>query len=102
MRIPLWLTGTIIGRDVVILIGLAVIHVIAGKVTVRPRMAGKIATVLQMSVVLWTLFQWPRGALIYWTISAAVFTALSGIHYIYDGVRQLNAHPASAPTPKQP
>src|ERR1051326_9576130 len=56
--IPLWLTCTIIGRDVLILIGLVVIQITIGKVLVKPRMLGKIATVLQMVVVLWVLLKW--------------------------------------------
>src|SRR5256885_5450783 len=50
--IPLWLTGTIIGRDILLLVGLLVIHLTVGKVKVRPRVLGKIATVFQMVVVL--------------------------------------------------
>src|SRR2546428_13243226 len=42
--IPLWLTGTIIGRDVLVLIGLFVIQMVVGKVAVRPRILGKAAT----------------------------------------------------------
>ncbi len=56
--IPLWLTGTIIGRDILILIGMVVIHLMVGKVKVRPRIVGKVATVLQMVVVLWIMLKW--------------------------------------------
>src|SRR3974377_1120453 len=35
--IPLWLTVTILGRDVLLLIGLGVIYIMVGKVVVRPR-----------------------------------------------------------------
>jgi len=62
-QIPLWLTGTIIGRDLLILIGLGVIHYTLGKVVVRPRYVGKIATVLQMAVVIVV----PKF-LIYWAV----------------------------------
>src|SRR6266403_577375 len=44
--VPLWLTGTIIGRDMLLLTGLIVIQMIVGKVRVRPRIVGKVATVL--------------------------------------------------------
>src|SRR5438045_5372643 len=37
VSVPLWLTGTIIGRDIVILIGMVVIQTTVGKVKVRPR-----------------------------------------------------------------
>src|ERR1700761_6061139 len=56
--IPLWLTGTILGRDLLLLIGWGVIHTTVGKVTVRPRVLGKIATVLQMISIIWIMLQW--------------------------------------------
>src|SRR3990172_7734820 len=42
-QVPLWLTGTIIGRDILLLIGLVVIQMTVGKVVVRPRILGKVA-----------------------------------------------------------
>jgi CDP-diacylglycerol--glycerol-3-phosphate 3-phosphatidyltransferase len=101
-QIPLWLTGTIIGRDFLILIGMAVIHLTVGKVGVRPRFIGKCSTVLQMAVVIWILLKWDagRGAhwLKIWMVGAAVCTGVSGLLYIWDGVKQLGSHPASSPT----
>src|ERR1043166_4408445 len=98
-QIPLWLTGTIIGRDLLILIGMVVIHVTVGKVRVRPRMAGKIATVLQMISVIWILLKWDNGWgarwIVFWTVSAALFTGVSGFWYVYDGIRQLSSSPSS-------
>jgi CDP-diacylglycerol--glycerol-3-phosphate 3-phosphatidyltransferase len=95
-RIPLWLTGIIISRDVIILIGVAVVHFTCGKVVVRAHLAGKIATVFQIGMVLWILFEWTNRFLPFWIYSAAIFTAVSGMIYIFDGIRQLNAHPSSA------
>ena len=34
--IPLWVTVTILGRDILLVIGLGVLHMVVGKVTVRP------------------------------------------------------------------
>ena len=99
-QIPLWLTGTILGRDLLILIGIGLVRFITGRVVVRPRGAGKLATVLQMTVVLWVLLQWDHGAgrrwYAGWTLGAAICTGWSGVLYLWDGVRQLSAHPASA------
>ena len=95
--IPLWLTGTIIGRDILILVGLVVIQITIGKVTVRPRILGKIATVLQMAVVLWILLKWNTRWLTVWTLGAAICTGGLGLLYVWDGVRQLSAHPSSSP-----
>ena len=96
--IPLWLTGTIIGRDFLLLLGLAVVYMTVGKVTIRPRILGKIATVLQMIVVMWILLKWDEAWLFRWIVSAAICTGISGLFYIWDGTRQLSAHPASSPS----
>jgi cardiolipin synthase len=96
--IPLWLTGTIIGRDFLLLVGMIVIQMMVGRVKVRPRILGKIATVLQMVVVLWILLKWGGRWLTCWTFGAAVCTGISGLLYLYDGTRQLSAHPTSSPT----
>jgi CDP-diacylglycerol--glycerol-3-phosphate 3-phosphatidyltransferase len=100
-RIPLWVTVTVVSRDVIILIGMVLIHSILGKVTVRARLSGKIATVLFMATVLWILLGWDARVLPALTMSAGVFTAASALFYILDGVRQLNSHPASAAAPSQ-
>ena len=41
-----------------ILVGLVLIQLMVGKVKVRARIIGKVATVLQMVVVLWILLKW--------------------------------------------
>ncbi|HVU08646.1 MAG TPA: CDP-alcohol phosphatidyltransferase family protein [Verrucomicrobiae bacterium] len=97
-QIPLWLTGTIIGRDLLLGMGAIVIHFVVGKTTVRPRFFGKCATVLQMLVVTWILLKWDLhvGILKVWIYGAGIFTGVSGLFYIWDGMRQLSSHPASS------
>jgi cardiolipin synthase len=103
-QIPLWLTGTIIGRDFLILIGMVVIQYTVGKVTVHPRIVGKVSTVLQMAVVLWILLKWDAGRGAHWLkyvmLAAAICTGVSGLLYVFDGIKQLGSHPASSA--KQP
>jgi len=98
-QIPLWLTGTIIGRDILLLAGLVVIQITVGKVKVHPRILGKVATVLQMILVLWILLGWDKnwGAkwTPYWAVGAAITTGVSGLFYVWDGVRQLSSSPSS-------
>ena len=96
--IPLWVTGTIIGRDCVLLLGWIVIQLMVGKVKVHARIIGKVATVLQMAMVLWILLLLEPQWLKYITGGAALCTAVSGLLYILDGVRQLSAHPSSLPS----
>ena len=97
-RIPMWLTATILSRDVLLVLGLAVIYYTCGKVTVRPVIIGKVATVLQMACVLWILLKWPDTAIFGIALAAAICTGVSGILYIFDGVRQLSASPSSSAT----
>jgi hypothetical protein len=66
---------------------------------VRPRILGGIATVLQMIVVVWILMKWDERWLRYWMLGAAFCTGISGLLYVYDGSRQLSAHPTSSPSP---
>ena len=97
--VPLWLTGTIIGRDLLLGIGAIVIWLTVGKITVRPRLTGKIATVLQMVTVLWILLKWSESHALwlkYLSIGAAVSTGMSGLLYVFDGMKQLGAHPSSS------
>ncbi len=98
-RIPLWLTGVIVSRDVLLLIGLVVIQYTCGKIMVRPAIIGKVATVLQMTCILWALLKLGGNWLWIWALGAAFCTGISGLIYVVEGVRQLSASPSSSPAP---
>jgi len=101
--IPLWLTGTIIGRDLLTCLGVIVVRFTVGKVTVRPRVTGKIATVLQMAVVLWILLKWSEDHAAWLrllSLGAGLFTGASGLLYVWDFMKQLGSHPASSAVKK--
>jgi CDP-diacylglycerol--glycerol-3-phosphate 3-phosphatidyltransferase len=100
-RIPLWLTATILSRDALLLLGMAVIYYACGKVNVRPIFIGKAATVLQMVCVLWGLLKWNEQWLWFLALAATACTGTSGLFYVYDGIRQLSASPTSSPSPRQ-
>ena len=97
--IPRWLTFTVLSRDVLLVLGLAVIHFTVGRVRVRPRWTGKISTVLQMVTVTWTLLRWPQPIQVWLAGGAAIFTAISGLRYVWDGMHQLGTSPHSSPSP---
>ena len=105
-QMPLWLTGTIIGRDILILVGVLLVHFAVGRVKVKPHLIGKIATVLQMVCILWILLKWDDGWgklwINVWTVAAAASTFVSGLFYVSDCVRQLSASPHSSPSKEQP
>ena len=92
----------IIGRDLLLGIGAVVVRLVVGNITVRPRLTGKLATVFQMLAVSWILLHWDfhRGLLEILLLGAGIFTTVSGLFYIWDGMKQLGAHPASSPVKK--
>ena len=91
-RLPLWFPVLVISRDLMLLGGTVLIHMLAGKMSPHPRIVGKCATLFQMITLGWVLlkieqpsFRWPLYA-------AGFFTLVSGIWYTFDGVKQLGAH----------
>jgi cardiolipin synthase len=90
-RFPAWFPVLVITRDAVILVGSAVLHVLVGKVRVKPSWTGKVATVLQMCAIGWVMLQLRFLPLLFVVILAGIFTLISGIIYVMDGVRQLQA-----------
>ena len=102
---PLWFPVLVITRDVVIVVGTALLHYLVGEVQVRPSWIGKTATALQMvaiSMVLLQLNFFERTVQI-WGQSvefdfldipvtlAGIFTLISGIGYVMHGIRQFQA-----------
>ena len=90
-RFPAWFPVLVITRDAVILVGSAVLHLLNGKVKVRTSWTGKVATVLQMAAIAWVMLQVRFIPLTYVVAAAGLFTFVSGIIYVMDGVKQLQA-----------
>jgi cardiolipin synthase len=91
--IPLWLTVTVLARDVIILSGALSYRLLLGPVEVRPSIISKLNTVCQMLFVLAVIcalrFAWPPawpvlslGALVFVTV------VVSGIDYVWVYARQ--------------
>jgi cardiolipin synthase (CMP-forming) len=90
-RFPVWFPVLVITRDALILVGAVVLHLLNGKVRVKPNWTGKVATVLQMIAIAWVMLQFRFIPLLVIVICAGVFTFVSAIIYILDGIRQLQA-----------
>ncbi|MEP7078166.1 MAG: CDP-diacylglycerol--glycerol-3-phosphate 3-phosphatidyltransferase [Chthoniobacterales bacterium] len=88
-KFPAWFPVLVITRDAVILVGSAVLHLLNGRVQVRPSWTGKVATVLQMAAIAWVMLQFRFMPLLYVVAAAGFFTFVSGVIYVMDGVRQL-------------
>src|SRR5215212_878610 len=81
-RFPAWFPVLVITRDIVILVGSAVLHLLNGRVIVRTSWTGKVATVLQMAAIAWVMLQLRFLPLIYVVAAAAFFTFVSGVIYV--------------------
>ena len=110
-KFPLWFPVLVITRDVIIVAGSFGLHQINGDVQVHPRWTGKTATVLQMIAIGWVMLQLNATYFHGWVVLAGLFTFISGIAYVIDGIRQLqhteHAQPQTAvarplETPKSP
>ena len=92
--LPFWITAVVFSRDVMLIVGALLIHMVGGRIYPHPTWAGKAATFFQILTVLTALlsryYRVPLGtSVIVWL--AAGFTIASGLHYIWQGVHVLNA-----------
>jgi cardiolipin synthase len=92
-RFPLWFPVLVITRDAVLFVGTAVLSLLVGvdHVKVKPSWTGKVATVLQMIAIAWVMLQLRFLPLLFVVICAGIFTFVSGVIYVMEGVRQLQA-----------
>jgi len=90
--IPIWVPIVVISRDVIIVLGLVIIHMVAGSVKIAPNMLGKVNTFFQMVAIAFVLFKVPFSGPIWITIwgLVALFTIASGVGYIIRDSRYLN------------
>jgi CDP-diacylglycerol--glycerol-3-phosphate 3-phosphatidyltransferase len=97
---PIWFPVLVIARDVVVVSGSLLLHYFFGKVQVHPSWAGKMATFFQMASIAGAMLQVRCSpnifghrilfldALVYVT---GLFTFISGVGYVMNGIRQLQA-----------
>jgi len=90
-RFPIWFPVVVITRDIVLMVGAMVVYFLNGSVQVKTRWTGKIATFFQIAAIAWLMLQLRFVPLIVIVVIAGLFTLISGIHYVADGVRQLQA-----------
>jgi CDP-diacylglycerol--glycerol-3-phosphate 3-phosphatidyltransferase len=88
VRFPLWLVVTVISRDVILLLGAMILHLISGGFDIKTTFWGKWTTVLQMTSVVAMLIQWPYSFWL-WFVTL-VFSVVSIIDYTIKGIQALN------------
>ncbi len=88
--IPSWLAVIVISRDVLIMLGIAILTLTEVKYEIKPRWSSKCTTVVQILTIIFVLLisNQPDHLIlmniIYWI--TAGFTLLSGFQYIYIGM----------------
>jgi cardiolipin synthase len=93
--IPDWLMVIVITRDVIIVLGLAILTLTEKKYEVKPTLVSKCTTTIQLLMVFVSLYDPAHARLamlhpvLLW--GTAVITTLSGLHYIYIGMNILQA-----------
>ena len=96
-RIPLWLTGTVIGRDLIVVTGSALLYAAIGNVKVNPLFLSKAASVLQMVTIGWVLCKFSPVGTFWLSVTAVACTAVTGLLYVRDGIRQFSENPVAHP-----
>ncbi len=86
-RPPLWITVTVVFRDLLIVIGMLVIFFIKQTVQIRPNLLGKFTTAFQMITVVAILLKLNFSPAL-WNVMASL-TILSCLNYIGLGMKQL-------------
>ena len=85
--IPVWFPVVVLSRDIIISAGACLINEFFGPVRVRPRISGKLNTVLQMALIYSALLEWRvTPVLIYATLAVSI---ISFFDYLKDGTRQV-------------
>ncbi len=88
-RPPLWITVSIVFRDLVIIVGLVVIFLMNGTLRIEPNWVGKCTTASQMLTLIFILLQWP--AAIYFCYLTAFLTIVSCVVYVVRDLPKLTA-----------
>jgi len=100
-QIPPWLTVVVLSRDVVLGLGVLIFRLADIPLIVRPSLAGKWTTTLQVTTVGLVLLNkiWPISPLVllafFWF--TGFLTAISGIQYLYSGIQMMNQAHGNGP-----
>ncbi|TAL26485.1 MAG: CDP-alcohol phosphatidyltransferase family protein [Nitrospirae bacterium] len=93
--VPKWLTITIISRDIIVIIGWVLIYLTTHISNVQPTITGKAAIAMQLIVLCYVLLtvnivslpEMPDALV----SATAALTIISGLHYIYRGLKLTHA-----------
>ncbi len=87
--VPLVVLLIVISRDVIILMGSAIIYLVNGKIDIVPTKWGKATTFFQVASIVGILLRLPIFPLAWHAV--CFVTIISGLGYIRNGIKALNA-----------
>ena len=96
-ELPVWYPVLVIARDIMIVTGCGVLRILNDHLEVRPSLLGKASTFLQMLTVAVVMLQWQYCEPVVWI--SGIVTLLSGVAYMAEGIRLLQAGGHTRPTP---
>ncbi len=88
LKMPIYVPMVIVSRDVIILLGVAIIYLLTGGVEIKPTLVSKVTTVFQMLTIILVLLNFVYSSWM-WNITVAL-TVISGLDYIRIGSRYVN------------
>ncbi len=92
--IPMWLTIIVISRDVIVISGCFIIYLVTHNLDIEPSIVGKTASAGQFLLIGLVLLSLNVNSditfLNFLFITVAVLTAMSGLHYVYRGLKIAN------------
>ncbi len=98
--IPSWLTVIVLTRDLVILLGILIFSIMNLDVSIKPTMTSKFTTVFQLLTVIAALLALEIDKLFafmpFFIWNATIFTVVSGLQYIFIGLKILQNAPDNA------
>jgi len=90
-KVPAWLTMIIVSRDILIVGGVLIVHIMTHSVNIRPTLLGKLTTFVQMMTLIVVLYPDPANEFVPLYILAALVTIISGVDYVIRGSKSLNS-----------
>jgi len=103
LKIDRWIAIIVVFRDVLILLGIAILEVYSIKIEIRPILSGKFTTFLQLLTVIAVLFfntllltghsnNYYSPVIECLSYTVVIFTVYSGYRYIVKGIGTLTSH----------
>lgn len=88
LKMPVYVPIIVISRDVIILLGVFILHILAGKIKIKPTIIGKVTTFFQMLTIVLILTRFVYSGWM-WNLTA-ILTVISGLDYLRISSKEIN------------